>query len=93
MLLELDDDDDDDSVMPTNTNELQSYLALPGAPEGVDVLDYWKRNANLFPTLSSMARDIYAIPMSTVPSESCFSSANRILTDKRYNFFNSYLFS
>jgi hAT family C-terminal dimerisation region len=30
-----------------------------------------------------MARDVFAVPMSTVPSESCFSSANMILTDKR----------
>ena len=30
-----------------------------------------------------MARDVFAVPVSTVPSESCFSSANRILSDKR----------
>jgi hAT family C-terminal dimerisation region len=30
-----------------------------------------------------MAFDIFAMPMSTVPFESCFSSAKRILTDKR----------
>jgi hAT family C-terminal dimerisation region len=30
-----------------------------------------------------MACDIFVVPVSTVPSESCFSSANRILTDKR----------
>jgi hAT family C-terminal dimerisation region len=29
-----------------------------------------------------MARDIFAVHVSTVSSESCFSSANRILTDK-----------
>jgi hAT family C-terminal dimerisation region len=30
-----------------------------------------------------MARDIFDVSMSTVPSELCFSSANMILTDKR----------
>ena len=30
-----------------------------------------------------MARDVFAVLVSTVPSESCFSSANRILSDKR----------
>ena len=30
-----------------------------------------------------MARDIFAVPVSTVPLESCFSSANMILSDKR----------
>jgi hAT family C-terminal dimerisation region len=29
-----------------------------------------------------MARDIFTVPVSTVPPESCFSSANSILTDK-----------
>ena len=49
----------------------------------VDVLDYWKKNANAYPTIAMIARDLLAVPVSTVPSESCFSSANRILTDKR----------
>jgi hAT family C-terminal dimerisation region len=30
-----------------------------------------------------IARDIFVVPVSTVPSESYFSSANMILTDKR----------
>jgi hAT family C-terminal dimerisation region len=30
-----------------------------------------------------MAYDVFVVPMSTVPSESCFSSAIRILIDKR----------
>jgi hAT family C-terminal dimerisation region len=51
--------------------------------DGIDILNYWKRNAIAYPTLAMMARDIFAVPVSTVSSESCFSSANRILTDKR----------
>jgi hAT family C-terminal dimerisation region len=39
-------------------------------------------NATVYPTLAMMAHDIFAVPMSTIHSESCFSSANRILTDK-----------
>jgi hAT family C-terminal dimerisation region len=30
-----------------------------------------------------MARDVFVVLVSTVPSELCFNSANRILTDKR----------
>ena len=30
-----------------------------------------------------MSRNVFVVPVSTVPSESCFSSANRILSDKR----------
>jgi hAT family C-terminal dimerisation region len=47
-----------------------------------DILEYWKRNAFVYPTLAMMARDVFAVPVSTVLSESCFSSANRIRTDK-----------
>jgi hAT family C-terminal dimerisation region len=36
-----------------------------------------------YPTLAMMVCDIFAVSVSIVSSESCFSSANRILTDKR----------
>jgi hAT family C-terminal dimerisation region len=48
----------------------------------IDILEYWKKNATAYPTLVMMARDLFAVFVSTVPSESC-CSANRILTDKR----------
>jgi hAT family C-terminal dimerisation region len=32
-----------------------------------------------------MAHDIFVVPVSTVSFESCFSSANKIFTDKRTN--------
>jgi hAT family C-terminal dimerisation region len=51
--------------------------------DGINVLNYWKRNTIVYPTLAMMARDIFTVTVSTVCSESCFSSANRILTDKR----------
>jgi hAT family C-terminal dimerisation region len=49
----------------------------------VDIMTWWKRNARGYPTLAMMARDVFAVPVSTIPSESCFSSANMILSDKR----------
>jgi hAT family C-terminal dimerisation region len=51
-------------------------------PDDIDILGYWKRNETAYPTLAMMARDIFIVPVSTAPSESYFSSANRILTDK-----------
>lgn len=51
--------------------------------EQVDIMAWWRRNGTAYPTLAMMARDVFAVPVSTVPSESCFSSANRILSDKR----------
>jgi hypothetical protein len=52
-------------------------------PEGIDVMAWWKTNQRSYPAMAMMARDVFAVPVSTVPSESCFSSANRILSDKR----------
>ena len=52
-------------------------------PEDVDIIAWWRKRARIYPILATMARDVFAVPVSTVPSESCFSSANRILSDKR----------
>ena len=76
-------DDDDPNLSYSNTNELECYCLAKMKHNNIDVLHYWKNSANASPTLAMMARDIFAVPVSTVPSESCFSSANRILTDKR----------
>jgi hAT family C-terminal dimerisation region len=72
-----------ESTPHTFTNELLSYMSMLNENEDVDIMTWWKRNARGYPTLAMMAHDVFVIPVSTVPSESCFSSANRILSDKR----------
>ena len=68
----------------TSTNEMDCYLSMLNENEhGLDVMAWWGRHQRAFPTLTMMVRDVFAVPVSTVPSESCFSSANRILSDKR----------
>ena len=47
--------------------------------EGFDILLWWKNNAVKYPVLSMIARDILAIPVSSVASESAFSTGGRIL--------------
>jgi hAT family C-terminal dimerisation region len=64
-------------------NELVSYCLGSMEPDGIDILGYWKRNETAYPTLATMVHDIFAVPVSTVHFETCFISANRILTDKR----------
>jgi hAT family C-terminal dimerisation region len=75
--------DEDFVHQQINNNKLLSYYLKSMEDDEIDVLNYWKRNTIAYPTLTMMARDIFAVPMPTVSSESCFSSANRILTDKR----------
>ena len=48
-----------------------------------DILQYWKMSSATYPILARMARDILAIPASSVASESAFSSGERIINDYR----------
>lgn len=61
--------------------EIEKYLSEE--PEDYDdkfdILQWWKINSPRFPILSKMARDILAIPVSTVASESAFSTGGRVL--------------
>ena len=57
-------------------NELERYLNEPCIDhEGdtYDVLGWWKMNSSRFEVLSKMARDVLAVPVSIVTSESAFS--------------------
>uniref|UniRef100_A0A9I9EEW0 HAT C-terminal dimerisation domain-containing protein n=1 Tax=Cucumis melo TaxID=3656 RepID=A0A9I9EEW0_CUCME len=45
--------------------------------EYLDLLNWWKVNSSRFKIISQVARDIYSIPISTVPSESAFSIGER----------------
>jgi hAT family C-terminal dimerisation region len=66
-----------------NNNELVSYYLGSLKDDRIDILEYWKRNATTYLTLAMMARDIFIVLVSTVPSELCFSLTNKILINKR----------
>ncbi|CAI0430423.1 unnamed protein product [Linum tenue] len=63
------------------TTELDMYLAEDIIPRTADfdLLLWWKLNGLKYPTLQSIARDFLAIPITSVPSESAFSSGGRLL--------------
>ncbi|GFZ07045.1 hypothetical protein Acr_18g0012150 [Actinidia rufa] len=63
-------------------SELDKYLVAPcerSKNATFDILVWWKNNSNKYPILSQIARDVLAIPVSTVASESAFSTGGRIL--------------
>ncbi|KAK9706398.1 hypothetical protein RND81_07G121500 [Saponaria officinalis] len=62
-------------------NDLDKYLeeAREVNSKGFDILDWWKKRQETYPIISLMARDVLAIPVSTVASESAFSTGGRIL--------------
>nr|GMD57130.1 zinc finger BED domain-containing protein RICESLEEPER 2-like [Ipomoea batatas] len=67
----------DEIVEPVEISELDRYLEQPCYEmkfyQDLDVLDHWKGCVQGFPILSCMARDLLAIPITTVASESAFS--------------------
>lgn len=48
-----------------------------------DLLIWWKLNGVRYPTLQKIARDIFAVPLSTVASESAFSAGGRLISPHR----------
>ena len=65
--------------------ELDVYLdeeVLPRSPN-FDILLWWKLNGVKYPTLQAIARDVLAIPVSTVASESAFSTSGYIVSPHR----------
>ncbi|KAJ1693060.1 hypothetical protein LUZ63_009758 [Rhynchospora breviuscula] len=64
-------------------SELEKYMQeklVDTDEENFDILQFWKKNSGLYPTLAEMARDFLAVQASSVASESAFSAAGR-LTD------------
>ncbi|RAL40030.1 hypothetical protein DM860_008170 [Cuscuta australis] len=68
-------------------NELAMYQGVPCDYDDndvdFDVLGWWKRNENMFPCLSMLARQVLSVPVSTVAVEREFSASGNILTDYR----------
>ena len=66
-------------------SEMDNYLGellLPKSND-FDLLAWWKINSNKYPILQAVARDVLAIPISTVASESAFSTSGRFISSYR----------
>ena len=67
-------------------DELDHYMALDVfLHEKDDVLIFWKEHSTKFPMLSSIVRDLYAIPASNTIVERLFSWSKNTVTDRRTN--------
>ncbi|KAL2923402.1 Zinc finger BED domain-containing protein RICESLEEPER 2 [Bienertia sinuspersici] len=62
---------------------LNSPLLLRNPDSDFDVLKFWQSQCTLYPVLARMAKDILAIPITSVASESSFSMGGRVLTEYR----------
>nr|AAP53984.1 hAT family dimerisation domain containing protein [Oryza sativa Japonica Group] len=65
--------------------ELDLYLEEKPLPrtQDFDIINWWKFGGIRYPTLRQIARDILAIPITTVASESAFSTGGRVITPNR----------
>uniref|UniRef100_A0A803LUS7 BED-type domain-containing protein n=1 Tax=Chenopodium quinoa TaxID=63459 RepID=A0A803LUS7_CHEQI len=65
--------------------ELDKYLEEDTAEDidEFDILSWWKFNCSRFPTVGRIARDVLVVPVSTVASESAFSTGGRVLDQFR----------
>ena len=74
------------TIVDHGKSELDCYLEeslLPRTQDHFDILTWWKTNGIKYPILSEIARDILAIPISSVASESAFSTGGRCLSQHR----------
>ncbi|XP_026459707.1 zinc finger BED domain-containing protein RICESLEEPER 2-like [Papaver somniferum] len=81
----LENDEDD-----VQKSELETYLGEPILPTlttqdemNFDILVWWKMNSCKYPTLANIARDVLAMPVTSVASESMFSDGGTVLTTHR----------
>ncbi|KAK8916019.1 hypothetical protein KSP39_PZI023387 [Platanthera zijinensis] len=77
----------EEEVMGSPMSELEMYLTETRIKkvvgESFDILNWWKTNSTRFPVMSLMARDVLAIPVTIVASESAFSTGGRVLDQFR----------
>lgn len=72
-------------VSTVNKTEVERYFEHAREPmeTNFNILQWWKNSQNRYPTLALMARDVLAIPVSTVASESAFSTGGCVLDSFR----------
>ncbi|KAK1551624.1 hypothetical protein Q3G72_001479 [Acer saccharum] len=75
--------ENEDNIMCKN--EVERYLLEPVERKrsNFDVLNWWSVSSAHYPILALVAKDVFAMPISTVASESAFSSGGRVLDSFR----------
>ncbi|CCO37231.1 hypothetical protein BN14_11386 [Rhizoctonia solani AG-1 IB] len=73
-------DESDGTAFP---EEVRTYLDGKYRYKGGDILIWWKENESNLPVLSRIARDILAIPATSVSVERLFSQCKLVMSDYR----------
>jgi hypothetical protein len=72
-------DNESDQVKSDLDNYTSEPLLKWKDGESFDILSWWKAHCGKYPILARVARDVLAIPATTVASESAFSSGGRVV--------------
>ncbi|CAL0301694.1 unnamed protein product [Lupinus luteus] len=74
-----------EAISSSVKTELDHYLEedVIKRTKNFDILNWWKTNGIMYPTLQAISKDLLAIPISTVASESAFDTSGRILSPHR----------
>ena len=70
-----------ESTAVTIVNEVDTYLVR--VESGEDILEFWKGKEGQWPRLAMVDRMVLAIPATETSSERVFSTAGRVLGDRR----------
>ena len=71
--------------MTPGLSELTVYLDSDNVvayDDDFDILNWWHEHKLSYPVLSTMAKDIMLVPVSTTSLESCFSLTSRIIEER-----------
>lgn len=63
--------------------EIEKYLNEPRTENSENILDWWRKHENVYPSLSKMAKDFLGTPATSVPVERLFSRAALTITKRR----------
>jgi hAT family C-terminal dimerisation region len=63
--------------------EFNRYMDMPRAAKTEDPLTWWMQTSKALPILARLARDNFAIPVSSAPAERAFSTGGRVVTPFR----------
>jgi hypothetical protein len=67
-------------------SELTAYLdcdTVNQLDDGFNILNWWHQHKLTYPVLSTLARDIFSVPVSTISSEATFTTTGRIIEEWR----------
>jgi hypothetical protein len=67
-------------------SELTSYLdcdTVSQLDDDFNLLHWWHHHKLTYPVLSTLAKDVFSVPVSTISSEATFSTTGRIIEERR----------